>query len=349
MIFESLHKFNGKEEVPLSLTQIKQIAGRAGRFGMQRTTPDGASPDPLTPDETPAPGGSVTTLHKADLPILESLLPLPLPPITRATLDIPSSTLYALSSLLPPETTFAELLEHVSQLAILPPKTTLSANRHRTQLADVVEPLRGYLTLAEMETFSFAPVQQRDGLSVSVFEKVVTAFAHDGRVDLLECFNGTGLIKNLETVEEALKTLPPLPTSENGLPDRKVFTPPILVAGIPLLETLHKSLVMYIWLSYRYDVSFPDRPLAVEIKTRTEVVLDQCLARLPGMKSKKNSSQARGPVDRRSIRFADGKKDRAPMAKAKEKVEVKWDSKGQDQQRRKSEIWKNVGMVGGGE
>jgi ATP-dependent RNA helicase SUPV3L1/SUV3 len=219
-------------------------------------------------------------------------------------------------------------------------------------LGDVVEPFREYLTLSEMETLSFAPVQQRDPLSVSVFEKVVIAFAQDGRVDLLEVFNGSGLFKNLETVEETLKTLPPLPSTStekdvsvtNGLANRKPFTPPILVSAIPMLETLHKSLVMYIWLSYRYDVSFPDRPAAVEIKTRTEVVLDQCLARLPGLKK----GNKKGPVGRRDIKLFDPKKerDRGPV---KQKKEVKWASKGDDQGRRKSEIWRNVGMVSGDE
>jgi ATP-dependent RNA helicase SUPV3L1/SUV3 len=225
-------------------------------------------------------------------------------------------------------------------------------------LGDVVEPFREYLTLSEMETLSFAPVQQRDPLSVSVFEKVVIAFAQDGRVDLLEVFNGSGLFKNLETVEETLKTLPPLPSTstEKDVPganstagagvNRKPFTPPILVSAIPMLETLHKSLVMYIWLSYRYDVSFPDRPAAVEIKTRTEVVLDQCLARLPGLKK----GNKKGPVGRRDIKLFDPKKERERVrGPVKQKKEVKWASKGEDQGRRKSEIWRNVGMVSGDE
>jgi ATP-dependent RNA helicase SUPV3L1/SUV3 len=315
--------------------------------------------DPTAPDESPAPGGSVTTLHKADLPLLKALLPQPLPPITRATVDIPFAVIASLSSLLAPETTFAELLEHASQLAVLPAKTTLTANRHRTQLADIVEPLRPYLTLTEMETFSFAPVNQRDARSVAVFEKVVNAYAKEGRVDLLDCYDGSGLIKSLEMVEATLKTLPPLPPIE-GI-GKKLLIPPIIVTSIPNLETLHKSLVMYIWLSFRFDVSFPDRPLAVEIKERVEVVLDQCLARLPGLRNKKTNergaekdglvkewrkehvgpSGVRRDLDRKAIKF-DRKRGELPERK---EVKIEYASKGEDQGRRRRQLWKNVGMV----
>jgi len=331
---------------------------------MQRATTENPDEnDPTTPDETPAPGGSVTTLHKADLPLLKALLPQPLPPITRATIDIPSATLSSLSALLSTETTFAELLEHASQLAVLPPKTTLTANRHRTQLADVVEPLRQYLTLAEMETFSFAPVNQRDARSVAIFEKVVNAYAKEGRVDLLDCYDGSGLIKSLEMVEMTLETLPPLPPIE-GI-GRRLLTPPVIVTSIPSLETLHKSLVMYIWLSFRYDVSFPDRALAVQIKERVEVVLDQCLARLPGLRNKKTSERGaekdgqvkewrrknvgptgvRREIDHKAIKF-DRKRGKLPEQR---EGKIEYASKGEDQGRRRREMWKNVGMVRGSE
>lgn len=348
MIFESLHKFNGKEDVPLSLTQIKQIAGRAGRFGMQRTVTDGTvtNTDPLTPDESPAPGGSVTTLHKADLPLLKSLLPLPLPPITRATIDIPSPTLSALAALLPSTTTFAELLEHASELALLPAHTTLSANRHRVQLADIIEFLREHLTVKEMETFTFAPVQYRDQQSVSIFRKVVTAFAEEGRVDLMKLYTGTDLIQSLEVVEGTLKTLPPLSTIDNKTKETstggKSPTPSILVSSIPSLETLHKSLVMYIWLSFRYDVSLPDRSLAVEIKERVEKVLDECLARLPGLRKKK-AAKGRLSTDKRGQDLP--KTQSKDVGHQADEPKIKYLGKDQDQSRKRREVWRNVGLV----
>lgn len=352
MIFESLHKFNGREDVALALTQIKQIAGRAGRFGMQRST--SSKEDPASPDESAAPAGSVTTLRKEDLPILSALLPLPLPQITRAALDIPSHVLHSITALLPADTTFAEVLSHISDLALLPPNTVLTGNQQRVKLADVLEPLRDSLTMKEMETFSFAPVNTRDAQSVSILQALVTAFAQTGRVDLMQIYDGTGLIQNLENVEKTLDTLPPLPPIE-GI-GRKLLTPPIIVSSIPQLEVLHKTLVMYIWLSFRFDVSLPDRPLAVSIKERVERVLDQCLARLPGLRMKKTSERGKekdalvsewrrkhvGPsglkreFDRKAIQHD---------KKAENRKKVQYAGSGEDKARKRSEVWKHVGVL----
>ncbi|CEH12842.1 p-loop containing nucleoside triphosphate hydrolase protein [Ceraceosorus bombacis] len=86
IVFESLHKWNGKETVSLSGSQIKQIAGRAGRYGT------GA------PGEEA--GGEVTTMEEIDLPILRKALAAPLLPIERAVLGPTNDAVAALSTLM---------------------------------------------------------------------------------------------------------------------------------------------------------------------------------------------------------------------------------------------------------
>ena len=334
MVFESLQKYNGRTEVPLSLTQIKQIAGRAGRYGMhlpkqltpsneteiQADTLDGApgvarpgfydqqarrtfrqlerqarrigrdiEDESSTPDEVAQLGGIVTTLHKTDLPVLRDLLPLPLPPITRARIDIPYTIMSDLSILLPPGTPFAQLLDHLNALALLPPNTVANAFDHKVPLADLLEPLRDRLSLAEMDLFSYSPVSTRDPVALNVFTHTVRAYADQGFVDLKTIFRDSRLLVNLDLTEATLATLPPLPPIA-GI-GRRPLTPPIIIASIPQLETLHKSLVLYIWLSFRLEISFPDRELATKVKLRTEVVLDQCLERLPGVRQKKTTER----------------------------------------------------------
>lgn len=365
MIFESLHKYNGKMEIPLPLTSVKQIAGRAGRFGMHKSVPaldadlslsaDTTSTTSIAPVTSSSPGGSVTTLHAIDLPILTRLLPLPLPPLPRATLDTPFETLAALSSLLPPSTTYASLLDHTSLLLLPPPHTTLGSPSHKYPLADVVEEHRDRLTLAEMETLCFSPVSVRDPIALGIFEKVVAAYADAGCVGVHETFEPSGLVGMLEVCEEALAALPPTidPSSTstaggNGK-QRRPFVPPVLINSIPRLETLHKSLVFYIWLSFRFPIAFPDQPIAQAIKFRTERVLEECLERLPGLKKRASASvsasaSAGGAVGSKKV-SRKGKVERPAPAEREKGKRVEYQSKEEGDRRRRRETWGGVGLV----
>ncbi|WVW84434.1 hypothetical protein I302_106468 [Kwoniella bestiolae CBS 10118] len=343
MIFESLTKFNGKKETPLSLTQIKQIAGRAGRY---KTSADSNLITP--PDESPATGGLVTTLHKADLPILRELMKRDLPSIPRANLEVPYSNLSELSSLLPSNTTFAGLLEHFSSLVKVPKYTTLSGYEHKLSLADILEPYRDRLSLAEIDLFCFAPVNIRDERARRIFEELIKDFSENGFVDLEDIFKSSRLITQLELVEETLRTLPPLPPVL-GI-GRKLLTPPIIISSIPMLETLHKSLVLYIWLSFRLEVSFPDRTKAVELKERTEVVLDSCLERLPGLRQRKHAKGERSKEVDRLVR--DWRRENV-MPNGTRKVEgvprkgLVWLEKDVAERVRQRKTWRNVRVVDG--
>jgi ATP-dependent RNA helicase SUPV3L1/SUV3 len=311
MIFESLHKFNGKNEIPLPLTQVKQIAGRAGRFGMHKKDKDDdstsvpareprldADRDPTviqpldnTTATTDAPGGSVTTLHKADLPLLRGLLPLPLPSIPRAAFDIPRPVLDHLAQILPSDVTFSQLQSHASALALLPAHMRAVDLEGRMRVSDLLEPYRAQLTMDDLVLLSMAPVNVRDPIAVSVYTNLIGAYVSSGMVDVRDILLPSGMIRTLENVELTLSTLPPLPPIEGV--GRRPLVPPILVSSIPQLETLHKSLVAYIWLSFRLSIAFPDRVIAQGIKERVEAVLEECLKRLPGLRQRKTHERGK--------------------------------------------------------
>ena len=347
IIFESLEKFNGKSEVPLSLTQVKQIAGRAGRFGMQRKKTEGEDDDPLKPDEVPEAGGMVTTLHKSDLPILKAVLPMELPKIKRATVDIPFTTLSELSVLLPPNTPYADVLDHLHNLVVLPPSTRTSDFHQVVPVTQILEPYRNQLTLAEIDLFTSAPVNTRDLNIVNIFENIIKLYAKTGLVEIDPVFVQTRFLNLLDVVEGTLATLPPLPPII-GI-GRKVLTPPVVVSAIPSMESMHRALVMYIWLSFRLEVAFPERTRAVQIKERVEAVLDDCLARFPGLRNLKTFERSK-QGDRA---VADWRKENvAPNGTRKhagsDRKGILWVESAVVQRLRNKQIWQSTGVVPAG-
>lgn len=346
IIFESLEKYNGKAEVPLSLTQIKQIAGRAGRFGMQRKKSDDtaydALEDPVEPEENS--GGIVTTLHKSDLPILRDVLPLELPKIKLASMDVPFKTRTDLAMLLPPNTPYADVLDHLDSLIKMPSNMRTGAFEAIVPVAEMLEPFRNVLTFGELDTFTSCPVNKRDPLIISVFNSMVKQYAQAGLVELDKAFTDTRLFNLLDLVEGTLAVLPPLPPII-GI-GRRVLTPPIIVSSLPQMESMHKALVMYIWLSFRLEVAFPERARAVDFKTRVETVLDECLARFPGLRNLKTYERTK-QGDRA---VADWRKEYvAPNGTRKfrgaDRKGILWVEEAVIQRLRNKQIWQSTGVV----
>ncbi|OXG65158.1 mitochondrial RNA helicase [Cryptococcus neoformans c8] len=344
IIFESLSKFNGKSQVPLSLMQIKQIAGRAGRFktGNDLTKISNIS----APDEAPAAGGIATTLAKDDLPILKELMTWSLPSISRAKLEIPTSGLVQLSTLLPASTTYAELLSHFSALAKPPSSTIIAAHDHKLPLAELVEPFRDRLSLGEMDLFCFAPVNTRDERAKEIFVNLIEDYAEEGCVLIDNIFEGlqTNMLDTLDQVHEILVTLPPMPPPGQA-GSKKASIPPFIINSLPVLETLHKTLVLYIWLSFRLEVAFPDRPKAVEYKVKCEGVLEDCLERMPGLKP---SKKAKSAVSKKTLKELEEEKQRRKQEED-EKKKIEWRSGSEVKKEQSKKMWKNLALTGDGE
>jgi ATP-dependent RNA helicase SUPV3L1/SUV3 len=284
MIFETLHKFNGKQEVMMSISQIKQIAGRAGRYGQH---------------DADAGAGSVTTMNPSDLPLLKDVLKAPLTPVHRAVLDANSAIIPRLSLLLPPEATHAQLLDEVAALALVPSYCVPSDTSGSAKIADAIEQYHDSLTLSEIMMFVFAPVNTRDERVVAAFRGYIERFVDEGCV-LIDAALPPQLLENLEMVELARKTIPDADHLESRQPTNCVPTsiPPAIVAGLPMLESMHKAIVLYLWLSFRMDLAFPDRQKAGELKLRVEDALEFCLERLPGLKQKRAKFKGHSRAER---------------------------------------------------
>lgn len=245
IIFETLYKFDGTIERPLSVSQIKQIAGRAGRYGLHGE-----------------PGGFVTTLHAHELPMLHSAVARQPDPIMFAgispTLDWAENVLQAL----PPDASHRTLMEVAPYVANVRPPCRAFVPSKVEERSRFVEAHAKDMNLYEQLLIGGAPVNWLDPIAVAFTAHLCQMYNDTIRVGILDALRTGAYMETLEKVEMKFGA-----RSSEAAPSQ----------ALPVLEGLHKSLVLYLWLSYRLPVAFYQSEEAYALKERTEKALDWCL------------------------------------------------------------------------
>lgn len=142
VVFYSLSKYNGDKIVPVPASQVKQIAGRAGRRGSRY-------PDGLT-----------TTLHFDDLEYLIQCLKEPFEEVKKVGL-FPFFEQVELFAGQFPSVTFCQLLEKFGENCHLDGSYFLCRHDHIKKVANMLEKVQG-ISLEDRFNFCFAPVNVRD-------------------------------------------------------------------------------------------------------------------------------------------------------------------------------------------
>ncbi|XP_058106190.1 ATP-dependent RNA helicase SUV3, mitochondrial isoform X6 [Magnolia sinica] len=207
IIFATLKKFDGICMRELTVPEIKQIAGRAGRYGSK------------------FPFGEVTCIDAEDLPLLHSSLESPSPVLERAGL-FPTFDLLSLYSRLHPTYSFHNILKVAAVIDELP------------------------LVLRDKYLFCMSPVDMNDDISTQGLIQFAESYSKKGIVRLKEIFTP-------ETLQ--------VPKSQDELKE---------------LESVHKVLELYVWLSFRLEDSFPNRELASSQKAMCSLLIEEFLERL---------------------------------------------------------------------
>ncbi|KAI5440284.1 DExH-box ATP-dependent RNA helicase DExH16, mitochondrial isoform X1 [Lathyrus oleraceus] len=228
IIFSTMQKFDGFEMRDLTVPEIKQIAGRAGRYG---------SNFPL---------GEVTCMYAEDLPLLHSSLDSPSPILERAGL-LPSFDLLYMYSQLHPQTGFYQVLEHFIDNAKLSEKYFFVNCEQVLQVAAVIDEFP--LGLRDKYLFCISPVDMDDEISSQGLTQFAENYAKKGLVRLREIFT-PGTLR--------------VPKTPSALKD---------------LESIHKVLDLYVWLSFRLEDSFPDQELASSQKAICSMLIEEFLDR----------------------------------------------------------------------
>jgi ATP-dependent RNA helicase SUPV3L1/SUV3 len=203
IIFTSVTKWNGSEMVPISTSQLKQIAGRAGRYG---TAADGEKD-----------GGFATTLHDKDLDVLIEALAAPLIPITRAGLTHTPEHLAALVSTLPTarigfsnmsgkQRGLPSLLDDLTMLSQIDSRNYFASSlEQQLLLAPFLEkavPAVLDLTIQERELFAISPANARDERLLSLLANMVGYYARGELVSFEQCDQSLDMLGTLETVSD---------------------------------------------------------------------------------------------------------------------------------------------------
>jgi hypothetical protein len=196
--------------------QIKQIAGRAGRFGVIN--------GPIGQETTSNVGGYVTALLKDDMQPLREGMATPNPPLKQAMLWPPWPTIENFAQQFPEGTPLASMLSRFTDIC----KTSNHYRSVETDgqiiLAQAIEHVPN-IDLESRYAICFAPVPVRADGSIEFFIKFATVLSTSESVTI----ESPSLALPLDLLEERQKEVAP--------------------RELELLENLHKIITCYCWLS----------------------------------------------------------------------------------------------------
>ena len=260
VIFETVTKFNGMSVETMHPAHIKQIAGRAGRY---RTAPqphiseehninsESPSGSPLDLPAAPSNLGLITTLEGQELPVVRRAMETEAEPILTAGLLPPSTMMEDFARYFPPSINHSYILLRLRELARLSPHYHFCQVPQHIDVADALHPVKG------LSTFDRNIIcQSPSHIRTPHMAEIIVAYAR--------CVESNTRGELLSIPEIPLEVL-----NETIRLDREYLR---------RLETLHKALVLYIWLGYRVAGVFLDREMAFHVKKLVEEKIQAVLA-----------------------------------------------------------------------
>ncbi|KPI35497.1 ATP-dependent RNA helicase suv3, mitochondrial [Cyphellophora attinorum] len=288
VIFETVFKFNGLRKEQMSIPQIKQIAGRAGRYRVANQPEEHVKDVKSLPRRLEQEGsvGLVTTLYADHLPILRAAMTSEAPPITVAGILPPGDFIEDLATRLPKETPHAYVLQTLAEAASVHPRYSMCELRNQMKVANIVETVKG-LDAQTRHVFTMAPFSfkvEYFARGAALLRELAQYVADRATIDITDLKH-----MPLEMLEQPLRS------------DRQYLAD---------LEFLHQALILYRWLGYRVASLLHGAPMAQYAKEMVEAKINTLLEDYSDAKSKKYESvrKVRGQIppgsykDRVSVR-----------------------------------------------
>lgn len=261
VVFEAVNKHDGVKVRTLTIPELKQIGGRAGRYRTaaqaNRAATSNTDPAPqqsiggLAKKEQQV--GFVTTLEEEDLDVVHGSFDQEAEPLQTAGLFPPSSLIEKFASYFPAGTPFSFMLLRLRDIARLPGRFHMCDLRSNLEIAQQIQQFP--LTIHDRCVFINAPCSLRDHGMPQIIRALAKRIAYNQSGNLLDITE-----INLEVLDHSLQSYPHGPEQY-----------------LKHLEALHKSLVLYLWLSYRYTGIFLSQTLAFHVKEMVETRINEHL------------------------------------------------------------------------
>ncbi|KAJ3352724.1 hypothetical protein GGF32_003598 [Allomyces javanicus] len=261
VVFSTLTKFDGTDLRMLSVSQLKQIAGRAGRFGRGSGV------------------GKVTALHSLDLTRIRAVMKRDAPHLVSAGLQPTVEMIERFAGQLPNET-LAGLLGKFEALARVNGEVYSLCNLEaQKNLADAIQDIP--MSIRDRFQFVLSPVNDRSPDAVRVLHALASHYARDQPLRLLSLLALPHLALNKALTKSAIAAIRTFVSDSDADPDAllSVLAEDALFAEahtsdtLAILEDTHRAIMTYLWLRQRYGghVTF-----AAATENECKWVLTQC-------------------------------------------------------------------------
>jgi len=261
VVFESATKYDGTAHRQLTVPEIKQIGGRAGRFRSAAKANQQATVASTQTEGLSMPG-YVTAMDDEDLPPIQEAFETEVGPIKTAGLFPPNYVIERFASYFAPDTPFAFVLARLRELCRVSSKFHLCNFSTNLKVAEITQDLP--LTISDRCTFNGCPIHERDEHNLAALREMATAVATLTSGELLD-------LRSMD-IDALQYEARPAHMSEQDY--------------IARLESLHRAITMYLWLGYRYKGVFQSHNLAFHVKQLVEKKIEVRLSKLnfvPGL------------------------------------------------------------------
>lgn len=248
----------------MSVPQIKQIAGRAGRYrpaaeakgGRKETDPDANT-------------GLVTSFESVDIPYIKDAMSEEPSPLLSAAIIPPDPVYHKFAAYFPAATPFHYIVRRVAEVAKVNPLFFMCDGSPQLEGSVLMDPVRGLRT-SDRLTLMAAPIHTRNRKNRQIAQSFAKCVA----------MNTGGRLLDIEAI--------PLDVLEQSVSGKKEY--------LEDLETLHKAMILYLWLSFRFGGIFTDRTLASHVKKLTEERMVRALTEFSSNKALRRDASLRRQI-----------------------------------------------------